>query len=200
MDAQWLQFQFKTNPDKNKADLARALNLDPPAISKILNGTRQIKAHEYMSMRSFFGLPNENDSTSSRIQNRSILQPLHAHSVNERAPADAQWIIPADILNQRTQTPSEKIHIFKIEDAAMEPEFLRGEHILIDTLDKTPSPPGAFLIFDGFGYMIRNCEYVARSSPPQIQITAHGKKFQPQILSASDLEIIGRAMAKLQWL
>lgn len=56
MDSQWLQLQFRLNPDKTKADLARALGLEPPAISKILAGNRQIKAQEYVKMREFFGM------------------------------------------------------------------------------------------------------------------------------------------------
>lgn len=44
------------HPKKTKAQLARLLGLEPPAVSKILAGTRQIKAQEYMKMREFFCL------------------------------------------------------------------------------------------------------------------------------------------------
>ncbi len=56
MDSQWLKTQLAYNPSKNKADLAKAIGVQPSGISKILAGTRQIKTHEYIAMRKFFGL------------------------------------------------------------------------------------------------------------------------------------------------
>lgn len=200
MDAQWLKYQFKINPGKNKADLARMLHLDPPAISKILNGARQIKAQEYISMRRFFGLPSENDGASSRIQESMVLQPIQSQSLREAQNGAGEWMIPADILSQRTKTPSDKIRIFKVEDSTMEPEFMRGEHVLVDTLQKAPSPPGAFLVFDGVGHVIRDCAYEVGATPPRIQVSARAQKFPPQILPYNDLDIAGRVIAKLQWL
>ena len=76
MDSQWLKEQFDCNPDKSKAGLARALNLEPPAISKILNGTRQIKAQEYNLMRQYFGLPIDGENASGIPDNSYKLETL----------------------------------------------------------------------------------------------------------------------------
>ena len=82
----------------------------------------------------------------------------------------------------------------------MEPDYKRGEHVLIDMSDKKPSPPGAFIISDGFGVMLRNCEFVPHSNPPEIRISASKPSFQTQALRRDDFDIIGRVIAKLQWL
>ena len=82
----------------------------------------------------------------------------------------------------------------------MAPEFNRDEHVLVDLSDCTPSPPGSFIISDGFGVMLRNCALIAQSDPVEIKITALKQSFQSQELPLDDVQIIGRVIAKLQWL
>ncbi len=204
MNSQWLKEQFECNPDKSKAGLARILKLEPPAISKILNGTRQIKAQEYNLMRQYFGLPIDGQNTSSLPENSYRLDTLEsgeqALAEPQTAMSEHSWVIPADILSARTQSPPEKIKIFNVQESFMEPDFRRGEHVLIDQSDKAPSPPGTFIISDGFGVMLRHCEYVPNSNPVEIRISAASQTFQTQVLQEQDFEILGRAIAKLQWL
>lgn len=201
MDAQWLKKQFQLNPKNSKANLAKRLGLEPPAISKILNGTRQIKAQEYILMRDYFGLPNDGDNARGK-ENAYILKPLkHARELKDSgANSDQNWVMPANLLSQRTDAPSNKIKVFQIQENIMEPEFRFGENVLIDLSDNTPTPPGIFAVSDGFGTMIRHCELVASSKPPSIRVSANKQKFQPQILRLGEFKILGRVIAKLQWI
>lgn len=198
MDGQWLKTQFRCNPEKSKAELAKALGLEASAISKILNNTRQIKAQEYLIMRRFFGMPLDGEKAAKPRHTISTLE-SHLHD-SHKDGADGQWIIPSEILEQHTQAPSDKIRIFRVADNLMEPEFKRDEQVLVDLCDLTPSPPGAFIVSDGFGYMIRNCEFLLNSKGSKIKITALKSSFQPQILKKEDFKIIGRVIAKVQWL
>lgn len=203
MDYQWLQIQFDQNPDKSKADLAKALGLEPPAVSKILKGTRQIKAHEYVTMRRYFGLPVDGENA---VSNQSVLKPL-SKDIQEQYLADdagnggdENWIIPETILSQHTDTSPNKIKVFKIKETIMEPDFKKGEPVLVDLSANLPSPPGVYIIFDGYSYLARQCEIVSGSDPTQIKISARNDSFDPQIISLKDCRIIGRVIAKLQWL
>jgi len=204
MDSQWLKRQFDHNPDKSKAGLARALSLEPPAISKILNGARQIKAQEYNLMRQYFGLPVDGENATVLSENSYRLDMLagdnNAFQEDPDQPREDSWVIPAEILSARTQAPPNQIKIFNIKESFMEPEFRHGENVLIDLSDNTPSPPGTFIISDGFGVMLRNCEYVPNSDPAEIRISANSANFQTQVLHTGDFEILGRVIAKLQWL
>lgn len=206
MDSQWLKHQFETNPNKTKAGLAYALNLTPPAISKILSGTRQIKAHEYNLMRKFFGLPVDGEGATS-TKNTYRLETLagqpakkHDHSFSDHDHQDGSWVIPASILSQRTKAPPEEIRIFQIQETLMEPDYKLGEHVLVDISDQKPSPPGVFIVSDGFGYMLRSCAFAPKMHPPQIWISANKDSFQTQTLAHDELDIVGRVIAKLQWL
>ncbi len=117
---------------------------------------------------------------------------------NPSSGDSGDWVIPASVLNTRTQAPPEKIRIFEIGENTMEPDFRRGESVLVDLCDIKPSPPGVFLVSDGFGHMVRRCEFVPRSNPPEVKISANESGFQPQTLKLADFKIIGRVIAKLQ--
>ncbi len=205
MDSQWLKRQFDCNPEKSKAGLARLLRLEPPAISKILSGTRQIKAQEYNMMRQYFDLPVDGEDTALKIPENAYRLDTLAGQDNILEDSSSgtthdSWIIPADILSARTHTPPEQIKIYSVIESVMEPDFKRGEHVLIDLFDTKPTPPGSFIISDGFGIMVRNCAYIPNSNPPEIKISASSKSFQTQSLQEDDFKIIGRIIAKLQWL
>ncbi len=205
MDAQWLHAQFSHHRDKSKAALAQALGLEPPAVSKILSGVRQIKATEYIKMREFFGLPSgEKRDHEGQTQSYVVDQLKSNHnlsdSANEVENSQSQWILPANIIQKHTQSTSDVIKSFRVGDHMMAPDFKRDEHVLVDLSDKNPTPPGTFIVSDGFGHMLRNCEYVPNSNPVKIKITAHTQTYQPQILRREEFEILGRVIAKLQWL
>ena len=201
MDSQWLKTQFALNPDKTKAALAKALGLNPAAISKILKGTRQIKAQEFATMCTYFGAAD--GKVKPRHGNSYVLTPLKSmQDLKEDAPhaALSEWIIPANILNTRTKAPSDQIKIFQVHETTMEPAFRHGEYVLVDLSDKRPSPPGVFVVSDGFGHLVRQCEYLPGKQPQEIKVSAKDKSFQPQILKSDEFKVVGRVIAKLQLL
>lgn len=198
MDSQWLKTQFQLHPDKSRADLARALDLDPPAISKILAGGRQIKAHEYIAMRRFFGLPVDGDRA---VSGGYLLSPFaHDRGLSDRTATSDQdaWIMPAKLLESKTQAPPDKIRIFTVQDSSMEPDFMTGAQVLVDLSDVLPSPPGVFLLSDGVGHVLRQCDVIPGETPLQIHLSARsGVSFR---LSPEKAGIIGRVIARLDWL
>ena len=203
MDYQWLQTQFEHNPNKSKAGLAKALGLEPPAISKILKGNRQIKAHEYVTMRRYFGLPVDGENA---IASQSVLKPLSSEDqsafLSDNADPDSgqNWVIPEEVLSQHTKASAENIKIFTIKEGNMEPDFKKGEPVLVDLSNNFPSPPGVYIISDGYSYLARQCEIVPGSKPPEIKISARDESFNPQVILLEDCQIVGRVIAKLQWL
>jgi transcriptional regulator with XRE-family HTH domain len=202
MDKDWLEMQFRINPGQSKADLARVLNLDPPAISKILAGTRQIKASEYVAMRRFFGMPKEASTPHQASAGASYtLKPLE-HGLREQTEAQDEdsWIMPAHLIRSRTQAPPEQIKVFAVNENTMMPDFVPGEQVLVDMSDCKPSPPGVFVLSDGMGHILRQCALVPGSNPLEIKISTRSKQFEDYILPVRDARMIGRVIAKLEWL
>lgn len=176
------------------------LGLEPPAISKILGGKRQIKAHEYITMRQFFGLPSDGERSLKNNNGSTANAGALQLSENSQHEQNQQWVIPSGLLEERTSAPPDQIKVFKVKENTMEPDFKIGENVVVDISDRNPSPPGTFIISDGYGELIRKCELVTGSKPPKIRITATRKGFQLQTLELSDFRIIGRVIARLQWL
>lgn len=203
MDAQqlkeWLSEQLDKRPEKSKAELAKALNLEPPAVSKILNGTRQIKAIEYVRILEFLGVSaNEHGlpSTPSRHEQDVF------DGMKEEQRTKGEWSIPQEILSRPNEGTSDGAHkAFCINDCHMEPAFKQGEHVMVDCLETLPSnAPKAFLVSDGYNRMVRLCRSIPDSQPRTIEITATSKSFEPQQLFEKDFEIIGKVVAKVKWL
>lgn len=188
MYSQWLSKQFSENPEKSKASLAKALGLEPPAISKILNGTRQIKAHEMEIIKRFFGLGATSfssymayDLSDSRKLGHSDFAPY----INKQpTPNNIEDMIPANA------------KLVQIQDSAMEPMFLKGERVVINPQDR--EMPGLFIMSDGYSQMMRKCEVVDECYKKSIRISAISKNFIPQILELSDVEIYGRVIGKIE--
>lgn len=203
MDRDWLQAQFRAYPDKSKAGLARALGVEPSAVSKILNGTRQIKAAEYVRMRQFFGLPSDGGRTAD-LPNSYRLDPLPG--LSEKASpqggmdtAQEAWVMPASLLAARTKAPPEQIRIFAIQDQAMMPDYRPGEQVLVDLSDVKPSPPGVFVLSDGVGHIVRQCEIVPNEKPLSVRVRALNSSYESYRLRMEQAGIIGRVIARLQW-
>lgn len=194
MDAQWLHMQFEQHPDKSKSGLAKALDLEPSAISKILTNHRQIKAQEYVIMRSYFGLPNDGEKSikphnPEKHSNQNSLQ-----EPEDRKSQNSAWKIPGS----KTQNAHEEgIQIYKIRENVMAPEFKIGDHVAIDMTDTTPSPPGIFMISDGYGAFIRRCEIEPGTEPAQVILKTNDSRENKNL---EDLEIIGRVVGKIEWL
>ena len=199
MDSEWLKTQFRLHPGKSKAELARALGLDRPAISKILAGGRQIKAAEYAGMRRFFGLPVDGERAVS--PQAVVVQPLAGGGLAE-PPADGaeNWVMPASLFARRTRAAPENIRLFTVQEQAMMPLLAPGETVLVDLSDVTPSPPGVFLVADGLGHIIRQAAHVPHSQPPQVRLSAADARQESYTLPLARAGLVGRVIAKLQWL
>lgn len=154
-------------------------------------------------MRRYFGLPVDGENA---VANQSILKPLSQDGqdtfLSDNAPSrdEQNWIIPEEILSQHTNTSPENIKIFTIKESVMEPDFKRGEPVLVDMSNEFPSPPGTYIISDGYSYLARQCEIISGSEPPEIKISARDEHFKAQVISLKDCKIVGRVIAKLQWL
>lgn len=204
MDKKWLEAQFALHPEKKKADLARALNLEAPAISKVLAGGREIKAKEYILMRKFFGMPSDGKSALGVSAGAYVIKPLGEKIADDGMhdggfSSKNDWVIPANLMREKTSANAKQIRTFKVEEDAMSPDFKAGEYVLVDVSSIKPSPPGVFLVSDGMGEIIRQCEYIPQSTPSSVKLTAKKKGYDPVVLELKDSTVIGRIIAKIEW-
>ena len=188
MDAAWLKKQFEEHPHKSKVGLAHMLALEPSAISKILSGTRQIKAKEYAQMQAYFGTDDHVD-----LSERGVMR--------DGGDAMNDWVVPPSVLRARPDIDPDQVLMLRVSDSAMSPDFNEGEFVLVDGSVDVPSPPGFFVINDGYSDLTRQCDLVmGRSDAPIVRVSVRSSLFQDQELSLSDLNIVGRVIARLNWI
>lgn len=89
------------------------------------------------------------------------------------------------------------VRIVSVKGDSMLPTLLPGERVLIDTSDRTASPPGIFILWDGLGLVIKRVEYVAHSDPPTVRIISDNQRYQPYERRLDEAAIQGRIIGSL---
>lgn len=181
MDAQWLNQQFDKFPDKSKSDLSELLGIQPSGISKMLAGTRQIKAKEYMLMRKFFEQPGHGQSLG--LKKTGILSNAGMNDFISQG-----WTQGA---------PNQTYNVIEVSDAGMLPDFLPGERVLIDIKSGPDEKSGIFALEENGKTILRIIE---KNSPLKLKISALSKDAPAKLLPYGKVRILGRVIAKLNWL
>ena len=178
MDSLWLEKQFLQHPDKSKADLAASLNLPASSISKMLNGTRQIKAKEYLEMRKFFGFDLDSKTRKNLTAETSPIAAL-----NDREQAEFQ--------NARKP----KWDVVVMMDTSMIPLLKPGDRVAIDTNIKTVQRLNLFAYKRNLSSEI-SINYIEQEDAKHYALIdmLGNRLYVPR----AQIEILGQALAILQ--
>ena len=98
--------------------------------------------------------------------------------VSRRLVEDELRARPADLLLVNVRGPS------------MEPLFLHGDQLLIDTRDKSPTQPGPFALLFSDGYAIKDVAWVERRT--LLRISSRNGEYPEEVLTPEEVQIIGR--------
>lgn len=101
---------------------------------------------------------------------------------------NARWLF--DRFDGRTTS----LRILTINGDSMEPAICHNDIVMIDMSQKTPSPPGIFVIFDGFGLSAKRLEYVFENEPEHIRIISDNQYYSTYERLASDMLVVGRVV------
>lgn len=122
-----------------------------------------------------------------------------AHDVVEAERVVAEWRVPRDMIRGHTSAAPQGIKIINVYGDSMVPDFMPGERVMVDTGDRSPSPPGVFVVWDGFGLVIKRLEMVPYSDPPMVRLISRNKEYSTAELPAEDVHINGRVIGKWLW-
>ena len=106
----------------------------------------------------------------------------------------ARWSLPLGWVRHALKSKPTALRIVSVDGDAMEPAFRSGDHLLIDTDRRAPSPPGVFVIFDGVGLIARSLEFLPNNDPPVVLIRSPGDLVRDVEVPLNDIQIIGRAV------
>ena len=175
MDSVWLAKQFLAQPAKTKAGLALALGLPASAVSKMINGSRAIKAKEYLTMRKFFGFETD-------IKTRKNLEAVRS---------------PAAFFNDLDQEKLAELKpiydVVVIADSAMLPHLRPQDRVLINRKDKLPHRPALYAIRHNGVMSVR---YVSLDGARDYAVQ-DGQGNSTSYIPRDEVEILGSVIAKL---
>lgn len=103
-------------------------------------------------------------------------------------------IYPAESFREAYGINPQRIRIIPVRGTSMEPELWSGQRVMVDIQDKTPSPPGIFVVFDGLGLVIKYIEVVANSEPIRVRISSAHLAFKPYERNLDEAYINGRVV------
>lgn len=84
--------------------------------------------------------------------------------------------------------------MLEIPSDSMEPVLYAGDQVLINVARRTPSPPGIFVVHDGFGLVAEQLELTPNSDPPEITLTSANRRYPPYRRHIDEITIIGRVV------
>lgn len=89
---------------------------------------------------------------------------------------------------------SSRIRILAVKGNSMEPKLWPGQRVMVDIEDRTPSPPGIFVVWDGLGLVLKYVEVVANSEPLRVRISSANAAFQAYERNIGEAYINGRVV------
>lgn len=110
----------------------------------------------------------------------------------------AQWQIPADVLRQFTPGPADGLYWLTTRGNSMEPAIPANAPVLVNTRDKTPSPPGIFVVWDGIALVVKNVQAIPFSDPVRVKISSENPSFDPYERVEDEAYIQGRVIANVR--
>lgn len=109
------------------------------------------------------------------------------------------WKIPRGYVAAFIESP-EKLAIIRVAGDSMEPEYQAGDRVLIDTSHRIPSPPGIYVLWDGYGLVLKRLELVpGMEEPRRVRIMSINPAYSTYELTLDEIAINGRVVGKWAW-
>lgn len=113
-------------------------------------------------------------------------------------PAE-HWKIPRGYVAAFIESP-DKLAIIRVAGDSMEPEYQAGDRVLIDTSHRIPSPPGIYVLWDGYGLVLKRLELVpGMEEPRRVRIMSINPAYAAYELTLDEIAINGRVVGKWAW-
>ena len=110
-----------------------------------------------------------------------------------------RWSLPTEFVRVATNAALENIRIITVVGDSMPVTFRPYDKVMVDTEDRTPSPPGIFVVWDGLNLVLKRVEYIAHSEPPRVRILSENPEYQPYERVVEEAYIQGRVLGKWLW-
>jgi transcriptional regulator with XRE-family HTH domain len=105
---------------------------------------------------------------------------------------DESAIFRSSWITQHLHMKADYLRIMNVRGDSMEPTFYHNDLILVDTAQKAPSSPGFFVLFDGFGLVVKRLELISQNIMSHIRVVADNMQYSSYERPVSEISIVGR--------
>ena len=95
-------------------------------------------------------------------------------------------------IRDRLKAAPSMMRVMGVEGDSMTPTLQDGDVVLVDMNQRSPVPPGIFVLHDGMGLVAKRLEYIPMSDPPRLRIISDNQQYSPYECTAEEVNIIGR--------
>jgi transcriptional regulator with XRE-family HTH domain len=103
---------------------------------------------------------------------------------------------PAGSFRETYGADAENVRIVEVIGDSMVPALASGEKVMVNIEDRTPSPPGVFVVWDGMGMVIKRIEYLPGAEPPRVRISSDNPRYVPYERALEEAHILGRIVGR----
>lgn len=95
------------------------------------------------------------------------------------------------ITNRLHAAPS-MLRVVQVEGDGMRLALEDGDTVLVDMNQKSPMPPGIFVLHDGMGLVAKRLEHIPNSDPPAVQVISDNALYSAYERTSDEINIVGR--------
>lgn len=175
----------------------KSLNPSTITLARVANALA-VPLHELLGQE-FKGLGNiGNKGTQSFVNvpklDIRIAADGGAEIVTSEDSAIEHYAFRRSWIRDTLQADPAHLRLLDIRGDSMEPTLCNADMILINTDKKLPSPPGIFVLHDGFGLVAKRLQILPNSQPPKLSIISDNAQYAPYERNLNDVRIIGKVV------
>ena len=109
-------------------------------------------------------------------------------TVNEPFCVMSSWV------DSHLRIPAANLRVLVISGDSMEPTLCRDDVVLVDTANKNPTQSGIFVLFDGYGLVVKRVERIMNAASPRVRILSDNPQYSIYEKLPSEAGIVGRVV------
>lgn len=209
--------------DIKSSNLAATVGVRPSTLNRVLKGTAKhnlgtgtitkIKGwveYEYRLLAESADFTHKTDMPETELdRSRDIMEVDVRASAGDGSLIEYEtehynWRFPADYLRSEFRAAPADLKIITVagdsgvSDPPRKDDIEPGDKIIVNVSDRIPSPPGMFILHDGFGLVAKRVETVHDEETPTLRIMSRNPLYQEYNRSLEEAHIVGRVVARIQ--
>ena len=95
-------------------------------------------------------------------------------------------------IRDRLKAAPSMMRVMDVQGDSMTPTLKEGDVVLVDMNQRSPAPPGVFVLHDGMGLVAKRLEYVPMSEPRRVRIISDNRQYSLYECTAEEVNVFGR--------